>query len=330
VLNPQIYSPHFTPMTPVALVTILGLFSVFTLSYEMVVADEGAASTRRRLKSESDVPRYLRFPRETCLLTGYVVKGTSEEQTGDTFTRLTNGCSSLTGRPFDVCLLRSYLGTAFSAPFQYALNGANATLQFTTDESLLGDGSLLGSIPNDSTDRFDKVILTYISSPYIQGVNNELWNRPVSDFEYIEYSFKVGACSGVETSCPEQFYLNVYTRPDASVTDFYSCRYDFVPSVGGTVGDDWTTLRFDISTTADDAVSRRDTAGCPPGDKTLQNAADNNYVLGTNEQYPSNTGQIFSLNMGDTSLNDVGLVGYFDAIVVKMKDEDAYVFDLEP
>lgn len=317
-------------MARVALVTYFVLFLVATLSCRLADAGEAAASTRRRLKSESDLPRYLRLPRETCLLTGYVVKGTSEEQTGDTFTRINDECSSFTGRPFDVCFLRNYLETAFSAPFQYALNGENATLQFTTDESLLGEGSLKGSIPNDTTDRFDKMILTYISSPYVQNVTNELWNRPVSDLEYIEYSFKAEACRGVETSCPEQFYLNVYTRSEASVTDFYSCRYDFVPSTGGAVGGDWTTIRFDISTVADNAVSRSGTAGCPPGDKTLQNAADSGYVLGTNEQYPANTGQIFALNMGDTSLNDAGLVGYFDVIVVKLQGEDARVFDLEP
>lgn len=317
-------------MTPIAIVTYIFLFVFVVLSYTFVDAGEGGVSTRRRLKAQSDVPRYLRLPRKSCLLSGYVVKGTSEEQTGDTFTRITNDCASLTGRALDVCFLRNYLETAFSAPFQYALNGENAALQFTTDESLLGEGSLRGSIPNDSIDRFDKVILTYISSPYIPNVNDELWNRPLTDFEYIEYSFKVEACGGVETSCPEQFYLNVYTRSDASVTDFYSCRYDFVPTVGGTVGEDWTTLRFDISTIADNAVSRSGTAGCPPGDDTLQNAADDGYVLGTNEQYPTNTGQIFALNMGDTSLNDVGLVGYFDSIVVKMQGEDARVFDLEP
>jgi hypothetical protein len=120
----------------------------------------------------------------------------------------------------------------------------------------------------------------------------------------------------------------VYTRSDESVTAFYSCRYDFVPSTGGEVGGEWTTLRFDINTLADNAVPRPSTAGC--AGTTLQDAADANYVLGTNEQYPPNTGQIFALNMGDTSGSDIGLVGYFDRIIVKMKDEDARVFDLEP
>jgi hypothetical protein len=164
------------------------------------------------------------------------------------------------------------------------------TLQFTTDEALLGNGPFKGSIPSGSTDPADKVVLSYLSAPFIQNVNDELWNRPVSDFEYIEYAlFKVDACDGTKTSCPKQFYLNVYTRSDAP---------------------------------------------CPSGDKTLlQNAADNNYVLGTNDQFPmppGGAGLIFSLNMGDSSISDAGLSGYFDAVVVKLQGEDARVFDLEP
>lgn len=126
----------------------------------------------------------------------------------------------------------------------------------------------------------------------------------------------------------------MYTRSDASVTSFYECRYDYLPSTGGAEGGDWTSVRFDISTIADTAFSRPGTAGCPSGDKTLlQNAADSNYVLGTNDQFPmppGGAGLIFSLNMGDSSISDAGLSGYFDAVVVKLQGEDARVFDLEP
>ena len=52
-----------------------------------------------------------------------------------------------------------------------------------------------------------------------------------------------------------------------------------------------------------------------------------NYVLGTAD----NNFYIFKINIGDTSGNDNGLVGYIDNIQVKVKDEaNARVYDLEP
>jgi hypothetical protein len=326
---------HYSIITPRFLILMTKILLVaFFVFADSIDATPIRRRSRRRMKSAKSpkspkIPKYLQLPEVTCLVTGYAITGTSEEQTGDTFDRIEQECSTSTD--FDECFLNNYLETAFSAPFQYALDGTDDQLQFTTDEAFIGSGSFQGSIPTTSTDRFDKVILSYTSSPYIEGVNDELWNRPVSDFEYIEYSFKADACGGTATSCPEQFYLNVYTRSDDSITVFYDCRYDFVPTTGGEEDGGWTTVRFDINTVGGTAVFSQSTNGCPDtGPDTLQNAADNNYVLGTNEQYPINTGQIFALNMGDTSLNDAGLIGYFDSIVVKMKDEEPRVFDLEP
>mmetsp|Transcript_2530 Transcript_2530/g.4741 ORF Transcript_2530/g.4741 Transcript_2530/m.4741 type:complete len:390 (+) Transcript_2530:641-1810(+) len=211
----------------------------------------------------------------------------------------------------------------FATPFVYNPYGTNSAIEISYDEFFIGEGSVKGSIPIDSTVGNDKIIVTYLSiGAYNQGILDSIWNRPVTDLEYIEYSFKVEACPGTATACPEQFYLNVYTRSDSSVTDYFSCRYDFLPSAGGAEGGDWTTVKFELSTTADRATPRADTAGCPGGDLSLQNAADGNYVLGSHEQLsPPNSAQIFSLNMGDTSLNDKGLAGYFDKVVLKLKDE---------
>eukprot|EP00557_Chaetoceros_sp_GSL56_P007424 CAMPEP_0176494914 /NCGR_PEP_ID=MMETSP0200_2-20121128/10368_1 /TAXON_ID=947934 /ORGANISM="Chaetoceros sp., Strain GSL56" /LENGTH=302 /DNA_ID=CAMNT_0017892739 /DNA_START=107 /DNA_END=1014 /DNA_ORIENTATION=- len=290
---------------------------------------EKSSKSPKSTKSPKGEKDYLELPKETCLVQGYGIEGTTELQTGNTIARIFSACTSTTDPPeidYD-CILDLYLETAFSAPFQYALNGATDTLQFTTEESLLGDGSLKGSIPSDSTVGADKIILSYLSTEYIQGVNDELWFRPVSDLEYIEYSFKVGACNGAKTSCPEQFYLNVYTRsPGEQDNIFYSCRYDFVPTaVGGEEGGEWTTIRYELTTVATTAVSGTgSTAGCPGGAVTLENAGNVNYL-------PSaEAGVIFALNMGDTSLTDNGLSGYFDSVIVKIKDEDARVFDLEP
>lgn len=319
--------------------SMVSLTFFLVLSFESVYAAK--YSTSRRLKSPKTPkspkspkqPQYLKLPKKTCLLTGYAIEGTPNVQTFDTFDRIATECLPFIsdGDAYEKCVLENYLETAFSAPFQYALNGISGQLQFvTTDESLIGKGSLKGSIPSDSTDGADKVILTYMSSNYIAGVNNELWNRPVSDFEYIEYSFKVDACKAPNTACPEQFYLNVYTRSSASITDFYGCRYDFVPATGGVVGGDWTTVRVEIGDSATNAQDGSGTDKCPiSGPDTLQNAADNGYVLGTNAQSPLNIGQIFALNMGDSSTNDNGLIGYFDQIVVKLQGQDPLVFDLE-
>ena len=118
---------------------------------------------------------------------------------------------------------------------------------------------------------------------------------------------------------------------------------DFAPTTGGIEGlpksNGWTTVRFDIDTPAtntktyNDVFILGDRSRCPglpaTANDPLDVAAGADYVLGTNEQQ-SGIGQIFALNMGDTTLNDAGLSGYFDRVIIKMVGENPRTYDLEP
>mmetsp|Transcript_20635 Transcript_20635/g.30440 ORF Transcript_20635/g.30440 Transcript_20635/m.30440 type:complete len:348 (-) Transcript_20635:178-1221(-) len=238
--------------------------------------------------------------------------------------------------PFDQDCIADYFLTY---PFGHTFAGVTDSYQFTEEDAFLGKGSFKGTIPLAGTGS-EKIRLIYNSMEYNAGKNDELWGRSVADLEYIEYSFKAGSCGSAGTPCPGKFYLNVYTRVDASSENFYDCSYDFAPTTGGIEGEGWTTVRFDIDTQATntktfvDPPNSGDRSRCPTAataNDPLDVAAKAGYVLGTNEQ-PSGSGmgQIFALNMGDSTLSDVGLSGYFDRVIIKMMGEEPRIYDLEP
>ncbi|GFH44246.1 hypothetical protein CTEN210_00720 [Chaetoceros tenuissimus] len=217
-------------------------------------------------------------------------------------------------------------------PFGHILNGQFAAFEFTNSEAFIGNGSFRGKIIGnpDPKSGDEKVILRYISGEF-DGFNKEMKNLAVSKLEYIEYSFKATSC-GPKSPCPEQFYLNVYTRTSAASTNYYDCNFPFVPTTGGDPSNPgWTTVRFDLTSPS----KTRDTSDPPKecllnGSSTIKNLGDvasEGCVLGTDGNDP---GVIFILNMGDLGNSDVGLEDFFDRVVVKLTHEESpRVYDLE-
>ncbi len=157
--------------------------------------------------------------------------------------------------------------------------------QFSTTPGTLGTGSLyippIGSTPANARDKFIAEHFLYL---------------PVAQLESIAYDFRI-AGNGAPSDAND-FYLNVYTVRDGSPTDtFYDCRFDYVPSTGSTSG--FTTASFAAGDTPTN-VRARTGQTCPATLAGMTNA----------------TVTFFSLSVGDTSLSDQGLAGYFDNVVV--------------
>lgn len=252
--------------------------------------------------------------------------------------RITPTSNTLYGPCFDgqgnldpICYQQVLLANFYNAPFQYELGWLADTYVYTYDDASVGLGSFKGTVVGQ--DPREKIRLVYTST------TDQLVNKPVSDFEFIEYSFKASSCGAATKPCGEQFYLNVFTRINAASTTYYDCVFTFTPDVGGVEDGDWATVRFTINDNADlirTFDSSVDRERCPnPGNPNdnMASAADASYVLGTNQRFTVDgvgVAQIFALNMGDSTSGNDGLIGYFDNIVIKMKDELALVYDLEP
>ena len=282
-------------------------------------------------------------PKQKCITRGFSVKGPTDAQSAATVASdccdAAVGCDMFNVTSYDQDCIAAFFLTY---PFRHEFGYLTDSYQFTDEDYFLGTGSFKGSLPGINGD--EKTRLIYNSMPY-NRFNNEMWNRPVADLDYIEYSFKAESCGSKLSPCPSEFYLNVYTRTDATSVAYYDCKYDFTPAVGGeaglAVGEGWATVRFDLAAPAvntmtynpvDKIANPRDRcpdAGARQNDP-LQAAADAEFVLGTNEQpvVGSGIGQIFALNMGDTGIDDAGLAGYFDKVVIKLKGESARIYDL--
>ncbi|MDQ3076263.1 MAG: hypothetical protein M3Q34_04000 [bacterium] len=182
---------------------------------------------------------------------------------------------------------------------------ANATpIAFQAGSASIGSGSLYVQ-PISSTDAPRK----FIAENFI--------NAPIADVDSISYDFKIGA-GGLATQ-EEQFYMNVYANFGVSDNlEYYDCKYDVVPTVGSVAG--YTTVTFD-PTMAYPVTTRGGATpspfACPaiPADMNLQSARSNI--------------RAFALNLGDTSLSDANLDGYFDNVVVKMASSIT-TFDFDP
>lgn len=133
----------------------------------------------------------------------------------------------------------------------------------------------------------------------------------VADLSSISYDFLI-AGSGSAPGDADQFYLNVYVN---AVNDgkFYDCRYDYVPASGSTSG--FTTASF-ASTDTPTHVQKSGTGRIGTCPATLAGASG--YFV-----------RAIALNMGDTSANDNGLVGYFDNVVIETTSGTT-TYDFEP
>lgn len=168
---------------------------------------------------------------------------------------------------------------------------------FTEDEASIGDGSLF--------------VQPIGANPLQKFIAAKQLGVPVADVNSISYDFLI-AGNGTVTDA-NQFYLNVYTNLPGSTT-FYDCRFDYVPTIGSTTN--FTTASFsasDTPTAIGDRTAGGDTFVCPatlagmPTGSTVSNIV---------------------LNVGDTSVNDIGLAGYLDNVVVNT-DGGVTTYDFE-
>lgn len=165
---------------------------------------------------------------------------------------------------------------------------------FTGTQESIGTGSLF--IPAIGTNPSDKFIGELF-------VANKLDETGAISFDY-------KLADGVAANKANQVYMNLYVNY-SSTTNYGDCVYNVV-ATDGTAG--WHTLSFVPNGTYD--VRTRSSAApnvCPAKPADLPATA---YV------------RAMSLNLGDTSANDVGVSGYFDNVRVEKLNETA-VYDFE-
>lgn len=175
--------------------------------------------------------------------------------------------------------------------------------EFNTDAASIGIGSVyILPIGAAAADKF-------IAENFV--------NTPIANVNSISYDFQIGAAG--DNTDEDQFYMSVYAN--FGVSDdlkFYDCRYSVVPPVGSTAG--FTTVTFNPTqaypvTTRTGAAASPFTCPAIPADMDTLSAGSNI--------------RAFSLNVGDTSVSDVGLDGYIDNVVVDL-DSDVTIYDFEP
>ncbi|MDO8269346.1 MAG: calcium-binding protein [Candidatus Levybacteria bacterium] len=141
-------------------------------------------------------------------------------------------------------------------------------------------------------------------------------NTPIANVNSISYDFRIG--SGGDANDDEHFYMNVYANFGSSPDNkFYDCRYNVVPTTGSTAS--FTTVTFNPSLAYPVTQSGSSPFTCPsiPNDM--------------NTSSPISTIRVFTLNVGDTSVNDQGLDGYLDKVVVNLDDSSGITtYDFEP
>jgi hypothetical protein len=267
----------------------------------------------------------------------YEIKGTDVEQTGEGQILPECMIGGLTWNSDDCAHYEEPFMTnrdvGDTTTFVYD-DGTNYGFGLTSDtEAPLGDGALCGTIGASSG---DKLILEYFGdldafkADPTDPDTLDLQNRKLKHLQNMKYSFWVQTCpttDPVTTACPNEFYLNVYTRKNATSTSpWYDCRFDFVPTEGGQVGS-WTT--FDLYDIKNIPVAQTGGSGCD-GATTIQEYIDEvtttdglDAVLGNLALYT------FAFNIGD-SAPDSGLRGCFDAVEIYFNDEEATrVYDFE-
>ncbi len=185
--------------------------------------------------------------------------------------------------------------------FNRDVNNATPTT-FSAGNASIGLGSAYVA-PLSSTDKDKKFIGEYFT------------NTQIADINSVSVDFKIGA--GGTAAKANQFYLNVYANYAGSAANkYYDCKYDVVASVGSTSS--YTTLTFDPTqnypvTKATQSWNTPHPASCPSKPSDMGAGA---FV------------RMIAINMGDTSLSDAGLDGYFDNFVFNT-DSAVTAYDFE-
>ena len=180
--------------------------------------------------------------------------------------------------------------------------------EFSADYASIGAGSLhVLPITNGTpagTNRLDKFVAAHDLG------------TPVSDLSLISFDFMLDPAGATSGTRYKQFYANVYVNLPGSTT-FYDCRFDYVATSGSSAA--FTTLAITPETTASTVGDRAgDGFTCP----TSKQLAD---------MPAGSTIRAFTLNVGETSLNDAGVGGYLDNVVVNQASGNTtYDFDPPP
>lgn len=176
---------------------------------------------------------------------------------------------------------------------------------FNTALPSIGTGSLyVAPIGTNASDKF-------IAENFI--------NAKIADVDSISYDFAIG--SGGDTADKVHFYMNVYANFGVSDDNkFYDCRYSVVPTVGVVNG--FTTVTFDPTqsypvTTRGGVPGTASPYTCPSSPAAMDGLSSGSNI------------RVFALNVGDTSVNDQGLDGYLDNVVVRL-DSGITTYDFEP
>ncbi len=143
-------------------------------------------------------------------------------------------------------------------------------------------------------------------------------NKQIADLNSIKYDFKIG--SGGEEADKVHFYMNVYANFGASDDfKFYDCRYSVVPTTGSTGS--FTTVTFDPTIAY--PVATRGGVNASPYTCPAIPADMNGLSAGSNIR-------AIALNVGDTSINDQGLDGYYDNVKVDLDSNGVTTYDFDP
>jgi hypothetical protein len=174
--------------------------------------------------------------------------------------------------------------------------------EFNTNTSSIGSGSLY--------------VLPIGATASNKFIGENFLATQMADVNSISYDFMIGV--GGDSTDANQFYMNVYANFGVSDPNkFYDCRYNVVPATGSTAG--FTTVTFDP--TLSYPVTTRGGASASPF-PCPSTPAD----MGAGAVI-----RVFALNVGDTSLSDVGLDGYLDNVVVSLASGvTTYDFDPAP
>ncbi len=173
--------------------------------------------------------------------------------------------------------------------------------EFNTNQASIGQGSLY--------------VLPIGTPAAAKFIGENFINTAIANVNTISYDFMIG--SGGTVADANHFYMNVYANFGVSPDNkFYDCRYNVVPTTGSVSG--FTTVTFDPTQAypvAKSGSSPFTTCPAVPADMDLQSAGSNI--------------RAFALNVGDTSVNDLGLDGYLDNVVVNLNG-DVTTYDFEP
>ncbi|MFN3257696.1 MAG: HYR domain-containing protein [Ilumatobacter sp.] len=183
-------------------------------------------------------------------------------------------------------------------------DGFTTVFDFNDDNASIGAGALqVGPIGNDINGNADK----FISSHIIDVLT--------SDFESV--SFDVLLDGTTPDTSSNQFYINLYTNMPGS-TSFYDCRFDAVANtayLSGTLLNATTFTTIELAADDEPIVVPRGGATCPTTVAGMPAGSTVSFV---------------SLNVGDTSINDAGVGGYLDNVILKTAgNTETFDFDID-